>query len=56
MMPMDDKDVQRMRDELQSMNDGSVEFDELYSTYSWFAQRFVEFIKFHKSPSKMMKL
>jgi len=53
---MDEKDVQRMRDSLQSMNDESIEFDELYSLFSWFSQKFADFTKYHKKPTKMAKL
>jgi len=51
-----EKDVQRIREELKLMDDGSTEFDELYATYSWFAQKFIDFSKKVKKPSTMAKL
>jgi hypothetical protein len=53
---VDDKSIQQMRDELQSIDDGSTEYEEVYSLFSWFAQKFTEYNKYRKPMTKMTRL
>jgi hypothetical protein len=50
---VDDKGVQQMREDLQAMDDGSIEYEEVYSIFSWFAQRFSAWNE-NKTSSTMM--